>query len=113
MPSPVTNHNLPSADFATRGPYSLAAEDRSLTPSAASQTVVSTLCFGSAIQAFSSVRAMRTKPQLVYNQRDRSSSAIVALIVLHGKPFAIVSVVTRPFFILLRPPYSVATHNAS
>ena len=69
MPSPVTNHSLPSADFATRGPYWLAALERSLTPSAASQTVVAILRFGSAIHASTSVRVMRTRPQRIQPQR--------------------------------------------
>src|SRR5215472_14039769 len=111
-PSPVTNHSLPSSDFATRGPYSLAADERSLTPSAASQTVISILCLWSTIHASSSLRAMRTSPQPVYNHNDRSSSSIVQLIVLQGRPFAVVRVVIRPSLILLRPPYSVAAHNA-
>ena len=45
------------------------AVERSRTPSAASQTVVSILRFGSAIHASSSVRAMRTRPQAVYNHK--------------------------------------------
>ena len=51
-------------------PIEAAAVERSLTPSAASQTVASIVRFGSAIHASSSVRAMRTMPQAVYNHND-------------------------------------------
>src|SRR5580704_3661126 len=112
MPSPVTNHSLPSVDLATRGPYSLAALERSLTPSAASQTVISILRLGSAIHASTSVRPMRTSPQAVYNHNERSSSSIVPLMVLQGRPFLVVRVAIRPSLILLRPPFSVPAHSA-
>src|SRR5208337_4272298 len=69
-PSPVTNQSLPSVDFATRGPYPLGAVERSLTPSAASNTLISIVRFGFAIHASTSVRAMRTRPQAVYNQSE-------------------------------------------
>ena len=51
--------------------------ERSLTPSDASQTVISTLRFGSAIHASSSVRMIRTRPQAAYNQNEPSSSSMV------------------------------------
>src|SRR5271165_732348 len=110
-PSPVANHSLPSVDLATRGPYSLDADERSLTPSAASQTVVTTLRLGSAIHASNSVRAIRTRPQAVYNQNERSSSSIVQCTVSHGKPFLLVSVVMRPSLSRLTPAW-VAAHSA-
>src|SRR5208337_2969479 len=110
-PSPVRNHSLPSVDFATRGPYALAGVERSLTPSAASQTVVSILRFGSAIHVSSSVRVMRTRPHAVYNQNERSSSSIDQLVKSQGKPFLLVSVAIRPSLIRLRPP-CVAAQSA-
>src|SRR4030095_2192433 len=112
MPSPVTNHSLPSADFATRGPYSLAALEHSLTPSAAPQTVVAILRLGSAIQASTSVRLIRTRPQRMYSHSEPSSSSVVQFVPSQGSPFLLVSVATRPSLIRLRPPFCVAAHSA-
>jgi hypothetical protein len=109
---PVTNQSLPSADFVTRGPYSLVALERSLTPSVASQTVVAILRFGSAIHASTSVRVIRTRPQRMYNHSEPSSSSIVQFVPSQGKPFLLVSVATRPSLIRLSPPFCVAAHSA-
>src|SRR5262249_30715145 len=110
--SPMKDQSLPSPDFAKVGPQEDGEIGWNLTPSAASHTVVSTLRFGSATHASSSVRATRTRPQAVYSQNERSSSSIVQCTGAQGRPFLLVSVPMRPSLIRLSPPSPVAAHSA-
>ena len=65
-PSRGKNHNLPSADLATRGVVPLVNEWL-LTPSELSNTVAWIVRFGSAAHASNSGRAIRTRPQAMYS----------------------------------------------
>ena len=80
-------------------------------PSSALKTFVGTRPCGLADQAARSEAATRTSPQAVFSHSAPLSSATIAWMRLHGKPFVVVSVAMRRFQNLLSPP-SVATQSA-
>lgn len=114
-PSQGRNHNFPSGVLATCG-WKWPGLERLLTPSELSKTEARIIrvafCFisASAAQASSSERAIRTSPQAVYSQNERSSSSIDQCTVSHGNPFLLLSVARRLFLSRLSPP-SVETHS--
>src|SRR6266446_3905718 len=78
-PSMPVNHNFPSVDFAACGPR-VPAPATTLTPSELSKTVDLTIRVVSflstdAAQAFISERAIRTRPQGINSQNERSNCA--------------------------------------
>src|SRR5262245_2329424 len=115
-PSGDGNHNLPSVDLVDGGKWP-AATPRLLTPSELSKTVAWTVGFvrlavsTAVIQASSSDRGMRTSPQGMSTQNERSSSSRTQWAASQGSPLPLVSVARRPSFNRLSPP-SVAIQRA-
>src|SRR5271165_3797925 len=108
-PSPDTNQIFPSLDLPTcglRAPVSAT----SLTPSELPKTMVWIVPFGFVSHASNSGRAMRTRPQAIYNQTALSLSSIDQWTASQGSPLLLVSVAMFPFLIRLSPP-SVAAHS--
>src|SRR5262245_61190165 len=82
-----------------------------MTPSEPSNRVGLTERFVPADHASSSAGLIRANPHDLDNHSERSASGTVQCTASHGRPLPVVSVVTLPLLMRLRPP-AVAAHSA-